>query len=139
MTAEGTTRTFISPKEVLYSISNTQVFRYQHKAEQNPPFLVFCDNLYRCINHKATGVIYFEGEWHHINYIPNTQEFEIGPVYVDIAQFNTNPNLISSKKLEEISAILPKLSINEEIRNKPILEKLQISPLTMVTTTIAST
>jgi hypothetical protein len=86
----------------------------------------------------VTGVIHFKGEWHHINYIPNSREFEVGLIHPDIAEFNT-ALLLSFQKPEEIPAVHPILLINKEIRNQPIPEKLKTSPIIMSTTTITQT
>src|ERR1700752_179145 len=132
MTEDSATRIFLQPEDILQSVPNTRVFCYQDKKEVNPPFLIFCDNPHSCINHKATGVIYWNNEWHHIAYIPDSREFEIGPVHPNIAEFNT-ARLVSEQKPEEILAVETVPSIDKEIQNQPIPPELQTSPIVMAT------
>jgi hypothetical protein len=105
ITEEGSTKTFIGSEKVLYAVPNTCISRYQDKNKYNLLFLVFCNNSYSKVNCKATGIIYFKGEWHHLNYISDTQEFEIEPVHIDVVEFIINLNLISSQKPEEILGV----------------------------------
>jgi hypothetical protein len=122
-TEDGMTRIFLQPEHALQSVPNTRVFQYQDKKEVNPPFLVFCDNAHGHINRKATGVIHWNREWHHIDYIADSREFEIGPVHPNVAEFNMT-HLLSERQPEDILGVEVSTSIDEEIRNQPIPQEL---------------